>query len=221
MKLKLFQTSGPALFMYTVIACCLIASGVCFYVYYGAILVKEPILWIGITTFTILYHFWGRIILGNVSKLFKIFISYKSWWFREKNFEKRLYEVLKVKKWKKHILTYNPELYNVKENSSEEMLYTMTKSELDHWLNELLSISTMFFGALWGQTWIFVTTAIFAMIFDAQFIIVQRYNRPRVIKILEKEKELEEQKRIEAESKKSTDIKVNVNKAYDIINKKK
>ena len=73
MKLKLFQTSGPALFMYTVIACCLIASGVCFYVYYGAILIEEPILWIGVTTFTILYHFWGRIILGNVSKLFKRF----------------------------------------------------------------------------------------------------------------------------------------------------
>lgn len=221
MKLKLFQTSGPALFMYTVIACCLIASGVCFYVYYGAILIEEPILWIGVTTFTILYHFWGRIILGNVSKLFKRFISYKSWWFREKKFEKRLYEILKVKKWKKHVLTYNPELYDVKENSAEEMLYTMTKSELDHWLNELISISTISFGALWGETWIFVITAILAMIFDAQFIIVQRYNRPRVIKILEKEQEIESKKVVETEVKKTADLKVNVNKAYDIINKKK
>ena len=36
--MKLFQTSGPALFMYTVIACCLIASLVCFYVYYNAVM---------------------------------------------------------------------------------------------------------------------------------------------------------------------------------------
>ena len=99
--MKLFQTSGPALFMYTVIACCLIASLVCFYVYYNAIFVNEIILWIGITAFTILYHFWGRIILGNVSKIFRRFISYKSWWFKERSFEKDLYEKLKVKKWKK------------------------------------------------------------------------------------------------------------------------
>ena len=96
--MKLFQTSGPALFMYTVIVCCLIASLVCFYVYYNAIFVNEIILWIGITTFTILYHFWGRIILGNVSKIFRRFISYKSWWFKERSFEKDLYEKLKVKK---------------------------------------------------------------------------------------------------------------------------
>ena len=61
----------------------------------------------------------------------------------------------------------------------------MTKSEVDHWINEVISITTMFFGFIWGETWIFVVTAIAAMIFDSQFIIIQRYNRPRVLKLLE------------------------------------
>ena len=187
--MKLFQTSGPALFMYTVIVCCLIASLVCFYVYYNAIFVNEFILWIGITTFTILYHFWGRIILGNVSKIFRRFISYKSWWFKERSFEKDLYEKLKVKKWKKNALTYNPEQFDLKENSLEELINTMTKSEVDHWINEIISVTTMFFGFIWKELWLaFIISAIAAMIFDGQFIVIQRYNRPRVLKILKKEK---------------------------------
>lgn len=216
--MKLFQTSGPALFMYTVIVCCLIASLVCFYVYYNAIFVNEIILWIGITAFTILYHFWGRIILGNVSKIFRRFISYKSWWFKERSFEKDLYEKLKVKKWKKNALTYNPEQFDLKENSIEKVLQTMTKSEVDHWINELISISTMFFGLLWGKTWIFVLTAIAAMIFDAQFIVIQRYNRPRMIKVLEMEQARDARK---VEEKDPNDLRVKVNKVEDIINKKK
>ena len=216
--MKLFQTSGPALFMYTVIACTLIAAVVCFYVYYGSIFVSEIVLWIGITSFTILYHFWGRIILGNVSKIFRKFINYKSWWFRERDFEKSLYEKLKVKKWKKNALTYNPEQFDLKENSIEKILQTTAKSEVDHWINELVSISTMFFGLLWGQTWIFVITALAAMIFDAQFIVIQRYNRPRLLKVLEMEREKEAKK---VEEKDPSDLRVKVNKVDDIINKKK
>lgn len=216
--MKLFQTSGPALFMYTVIACALIATCFCFYVYYSATFVNEIVLWIGIVSFTILYHFWGRIILGNISKLFRRFISYKSWWFKERDFEKELYEKLQVKKWKKNALTYNPEQFDLKENSIEKVLQTMTKSEVDHWINELVSISTMFFGLLWGHTWIFVLTALAAMIFDAQFIIIQRYNRPRMIRVLGMEKGREARK---VEEKDPSDLRVKVNIVDDIINKKK
>lgn len=189
--MKLFQTSGPALFMYSVIALGVILSVGCFGTYYGGYNENDIILWIGITAFTITYHFWGRIILGNVSKLFRKYINYQQWWFKEKKFEKKLYEILKVKKWKSKALTYNPEQFDLKQNSLEQIVNTMTKSEVDHWINEVISITTMFFGLIWGETWIFVLTAIAAMIFDGQFIVIQRYNRPRVIKTLEKESKKE------------------------------
>ena len=63
----------------------------------------------------------------------------------------------------------------------------MTKSEVDHWINEVISLSTLLFAIPWGEFWIFLITAIAAIIFDSQFIIIQRYNRPRIVKILEKE----------------------------------
>lgn len=185
--MKLFQTSGPAIFMYSVIALGVLLSVLCLGSYYGEYTENDIILWIGITAFTITYHFWGRIILGNVSKLFRKYINYKQWWFKERKFEKKLYEILKVKKWKRKALTYNPEQFDLKQNSLEQIVNTMTKSEVDHWINEAISISTMFFGLIWGETWIFVLTAIAAMIFDGQFIVIQRYNRPRIIKILERQ----------------------------------
>ena len=63
----------------------------------------------------------------------------------------------------------------------------MAKSEIDHWVNEAISISTLLFAILWGELWVFLISAIAAMIFDSQFIIIQRYNRPRIVKILEKQ----------------------------------
>ena len=192
--MKLLNNSGPAIFMYSVIIIALITSIICFTLYYGEYTKNIVVLWIGITTFTIMYHFWVRIIMGNVSKLFKKHINYKQWWFKERKFEKKLYKFLRVKEWKGKALTYNPEQFSLKENSLKTIANTMAKSEIDHWINEIISISTMFFSIIWGQFWIFCLTAIFAMIFDAQFIIIQRFNRPRVEKILQREEKQIEKK---------------------------
>jgi len=181
------KKSGPAIFMYCIIAITVVISIVCFTLYYRNIYKNGMLLWIGITAFTIMYHFWVRIIMGNVSKLFKKYINYKQWWFKERKFEKGLYKLLRVKEWKGKALTYNPESFSLKEHSLEEIANTMTKSEVDHWINEIISLSTLLFAILWGEFWIFLITAIAAMIFDSQFIIIQRYNRPRIMKILDKE----------------------------------
>ena len=190
--MKLLNNSGPAKFMYSIIALTLITSIICFYLYYSNTVENVAILWLGITAFTIMYHFWVRIIMGNVSKLFKKHINYKQWWFKERKFEKKLYKFLRVKEWKGKALTYNPEQFSLKDNSLETIANTMAKSEVDHWINEAISVSTMFFGFIWGEFWIFILTAILAMIFDSQFIIIQRYNRPRIVKLLEKENKKKE-----------------------------
>ena len=186
--MKKIKLSGPAIFMYCVIAITVITWIICFTLYYSNIYNNKVILWTGITAFTIMYHFWVRIMMGNVSKIFKNSINYKQSFFKEINFEKKLYKILRVKEWKGKALTYNPESFSLKEHSLEEIADTMCKSEVDHWINEIISLTTLFFAIPWGEFWIFAITALAAMIFDSQFIIIQRYNRPRIMKILEKEK---------------------------------
>lgn len=170
--------------MYCVIAVTAAASVAAFALYYGNIRRSDIVLWIGITAFTIMYHLWMRIIMGNVSKLFPI--HYEQWWFQERPFEKALYRTLRVKKWKDKALTYNPELFSLKDRTLEEIANTTAKAETDHWINELISLSTLLFVIPWGQLWIFCLTAVLAMLFDAQFIVIQRYNRPRILKLLKK-----------------------------------
>lgn len=182
------KLSGSAVFMYCIIGICALAAAVSFTLYYGNFAENLLFLWVGIVTFTITYHLWMRIIMGNVSKLFKV--SYKHLWFKEKAFEKKLYTFLKVKKWKGKALTYNPELYSVKDRTLEEIADTTAKSELDHWINILISASTVAFGFIWGEIWIFSLTAFLAAVFDSQFIIIQRYNRPRLIRLINREKKL-------------------------------
>ncbi len=186
------KMSGPAIFMHSVIINTIIIWVICFFIYYRNINKSPVILWTGITSFTIMYHFWVRIIMGNVSKLFKKHINYKQWWFKERRFEKGLYKLLRVKDWKDKALTYNPETFSLKEHSLEEIANTMAKSEVDHWINEVISVSTIFFSIFWGAFWIFFVTALAAMIFDSQFIIIQRYNRPRVVKLIERQNKTKE-----------------------------
>ena len=182
------KKSKPAIFMYFVIFITAITAVICFDIYYTKIYNSKVILWTGITAFTIMYHLWVRIIMGNVCKLFKEHIKYTNWWFKERKFEKKLYNLLRVKKWKNKALTYNPELFSLKDYSLEDIANTMAKVEIDHWINEIISLTTILFAVPWGNLWIFVLTSIVAMIFDAQFIVIQRYNRPRIVKIIEKKR---------------------------------
>ncbi len=186
------KKSGPAIFMYCVIGLTVAVSVVSFFLYYGNFYQSAVMLWTGITAFTIMYHLWLRIIMGNVTKLFQVRYTWPI--FRELPFEKGFYRFLRVKRWKDKALTYNPELFSLKDYSLEEIANTMSKAELDHWVNELISLSTLLFPLIWGEFWIFGITAVLAMLFDAQFILIQRYNRPRLLRLMaQKEKRVHKQ----------------------------
>ena len=173
--------SGPAILMYALISISAIISAFCFYNFYINKINSSALLWCGVVAFMIVYHLWLRLIMGNVTKLFKL--SYKMKWFKEQSFEKHLYKLLKVKKWKGKALTYNPELFCLKNNTYTQIAYSMTKAETDHWINELISLSSLLFAFIWGKFPIFLVSCIAAMLFDGQFIIIQRYNRPRILKL--------------------------------------
>ena len=169
------KKSGSAIFMYCVIAATLVIALICFILYYGNFFRNAVSLWTGVVSFTIMYHLWLRIIMGNVTKLFKIHRNQR--FFRELSFEKKLYKLLRVRKWKEKVLTYDPDAYDVKKHTLPEIANTMCKSETDHWINVIISLTTLLFSLMWGAFPIFLISAIAAIIFDSQFIVVQRYER--------------------------------------------
>jgi len=182
MKQKL---SGPAIFMYSTMALTAAISVLCFILYYTGTYNSTGLLWAGIVCFMILYHFGLRIFMGNVTKKFAV--NPKHVWFKQRKFEKRLYKLLRVRKWKDKVLTFDPASFDFKNRTLSQLATTMAKSELDHWINEIISIISIFFTFIWGCFPAFFISAVAAMIFDAQFIIVQRYNRPIVLRLIKRQ----------------------------------
>ena len=138
-----------------------------------------------ITAGTVSYHFLMRLFVGSVFNLvLNNNIDYNKKWFRVGKAEQNLYRFLKVKKWKRFFPTYDPSAFDTEVHSWNEIAGAMCQSELVHEMIVVLSflpiISSMWFGA----TPVFVLTSIFSALFDLIFVIIQRYNRPRVLKLL-------------------------------------
>jgi len=188
MKKEKPKKSGPAIFMYCIIALSAVIAAVCLTLYYTRIAQNPWCFWPGVVFFTIMYHLWLRIIMGNVNKLFNI--NYNMWWFKEKSFDKPICKFFRVKKWKGKALTYNPELFSLKNCSLHDIANTTCKVETDHLVNVLISLSTILFSLLWGWWWIFAISAFCAILFDMQFVLIQRHNRPRILRLIKRQKQI-------------------------------
>ena len=52
----------------------------------------------------------------------------------------------------------------------------------------VLSFAPILASLAFGATWVFVLTSVLAACYDMLFVVMQRYNRPRILRVMEKEK---------------------------------
>ncbi len=137
-----------------------------------------------ITCITIFYHFAMRLVVGTV---IPNSFDYRNIWFQPKVFEARLYRFLQVKRWKDRIPTYNPQLFSLAENSLEQIVNHICQAEVVHLTIILLSFVPLLFSLIWQNLFVFLITSILAALVDTVFVILQRYNRPRLVRLMEKQ----------------------------------
>ncbi len=138
-----------------------------------------------VTFFTFSYHFLMRLTVG----FFTGFIPDKllnpeNKWFSPKKSEKKIYKVLKVKKWKGSVPAYYPDAFDVEKHSLKEISVTMCGAELTHEIIVLFSFVPVLFSLKFGVPVVFIITSVLAAMTDSVFIIVQRYNRPRILRLI-------------------------------------
>lgn len=144
---------------------------------------KVAFLSVAITFGTMLYHFVMRLAVGYfTTEFFSHYLKPDSWWFITKEFEKKLFKLLKVKKWKLFMPTANPESFSLKKHTPEDIAKTMCSSELVHEINIFLSFLPIFLAIPFGKITVFIITSILAALCDLPFVIMQRFNRPRIIR---------------------------------------
>ena len=145
-----------------------------------------------ITFGTCFYHFAVRLMIGEIyDRCMNNKADYSKKWYQIRKWEISLYEKLRVKKWKGKMPTYKPEYFSIKEHTWDEVAQAMCQAELVHETIVIFSLVPMLFCVLWGSFWIFFITSLLAALFDLSFVVMQRYNRPRVVKIAMKEKKNE------------------------------
>ena len=138
-----------------------------------------------ITFGTICFHFSMRLFIGLiVPKLFTA-VNPMHNWFQPKPWESRLYRFLGIRKWKQYVPTYAPETFSVG-IPPEQLARTMCISELVHEFIVLFSFLPLFFAIPFGEFSVFLITSVIAAAVDCIFILLQRFNRPRVLRILKK-----------------------------------
>lgn len=131
------------------------------------------------------YHFTMRLVVGNVvNSIMRNQANYNNIWFREKNIENRLYTMLRVRKWKKYLPTFNPETFDTSKKTVEEIVMASCQAEVVHEIIMLLSLLPLALIPFFGAVAAFVVTSVLSLLFDSMFVILQRYNRPKLIRIM-------------------------------------
>lgn len=150
---------------------------------------KGLYLTLAITFGTTDYHLGIRLFVGMLyNNGMKNQADYTKKWYQVHCWENKLYKFLHVKAWKNKLPTYNPESFSYKKHTWDEIAQTMCQSELVHETNIILSFVPIIAVKWFGAFYVFLITSICGALFDLLFVIIQRYNRARVMKLILRKK---------------------------------
>lgn len=138
-----------------------------------------------ITFGIISYHFVMRLLVGFVvGRCMHNKADYTKKWYQSRQWEKSIYEILKVRYWKNYLPTFEQDYFNLRKRSFDQKAQAMCQAEVVHEVIVLLCFIPVLFSIWFNAFWVFMITSFLAACFDLAFVIMQRYNRPRVIKLI-------------------------------------
>lgn len=149
----------------------------------------EVFLSLAITFGTISYHVVMRLLVGLTFRIvMQNRADYKKRWYHVGRHEMVIYEKLNVKKWKRRMPTYDRTLFDPQIHTWEKIAQAMCQAELVHETIALLSFLPITAGIWFGTYPVFVVTSVLAAGCDMLFVMMQRYNRQRIMTLLKREK---------------------------------
>lgn len=138
------------------------------------------------------YHFIMRLSVGGViDRYLNNRVDYTKKWFEVSSFETYFYNILKVKKWKQYLPTLRNDYFDRKLHSLEEIASATCQAEIVHEIIAVLSFMPVILSKWLGSCGVFVITSLIAALIDSSFVMIQRFNRPRLLKVIKRLKEVE------------------------------
>ena len=90
------------------------------------------------------------------------------------------------------MITAKPEQFDIRHISMEMLLHNVAQAELVHRIIMVLSFVPLILIIPYGVPLVFILTSVFACLIDLQFVMMQRYNRPRIIRLMERQNRVHE-----------------------------
>lgn len=144
----------------------------------------DPLLSLAITAGTIFYHLTYRLLVGwIINAIFHNHMNADLRWFQLRSFEPSLYRCLGVKHWKGKLPTFLPGTFSLSHHTLEELIGATCQAEVVHELNLPLSFLPLLASRWFGALPVFLITSLLAAVFDTLFVLIQRYNRPRLTRL--------------------------------------
>ena len=136
---------------------------------------------------TTAYHFVMRLATGHLLlKLTNYDFDYRHFWFQPRKWEDPLYHRLHIRNWKGKLPTYAPNQFSLKNQPLARVIQNMCGAELVHEIIMVLSFLPLLAVPRFGAFRVFLITSILSALFDSVFVMAQRYNRPRLVRLYEK-----------------------------------
>lgn len=144
---------------------------------------------LAITAGTISYHFVIRyVVAGIFNSVMQNRADLSKTWYQQRTWEEKLYKKLHVNKWKSKMPTYEPENFDLRIHTPEEIAGAMCQAELSHEVIVIFSFLPLLTVPAFGAFWVFLITSVLSAMIDLSFAIMQRYNRPRIMKLCKRRK---------------------------------
>ena len=141
---------------------------------------------IAVSCGTCAYHFIMRLLVGTaVNGVMRNRANYRARWFISWPFEQKIHRFLRVGKWKKWMPSYQPELFSM-QKPLNEVIQAMCQAEIVHEIIIPLSFLPLLAVRWFGAFPVFLITSFLAASVDAAFVLMQRYNRPRILKLMQR-----------------------------------
>ena len=142
-----------------------------------------------ITFGTFFYHFAMRLLVGHlVNHRMRNTADYRKSWYQLRPSEAKLYKRLKVKKLKGDLPTYDPHVFDPKLHSWDEIAQAMCQAEIVHEIIAVFSFFPLLAAIPFDAFPVFFITSVLSALYDLSFAIMQRYNRPRILRFIDKER---------------------------------
>ena len=141
-----------------------------------------------ITFGTTAYHLLMRLCVGFLLlTLTNYDFDYHHSWFHPRNWESAFYKKIHIRKWKRMLPTYAPTQFSLDNQSLFRVIQNTCGAELVHEIIMVLSFVPLMAVPSLGSFSVFFITSALSALFDGIFVMAQRYNRPRLVRLYERQ----------------------------------